>query len=91
MGNPDIESTIERISELTWTRDRAALEAQWVEDARFEPRMATGERDALLHGWRRAVERSKAREPFLASGFSRREVNTRFRNDEHRRLMHQWY
>ena len=38
-----------------------------------------------------AVERSKAREPFLASGFSRREVNARFRNDEHRRLMHQWY
>ena len=37
------------------------------------------------------VERSKAREPFLASGFSRREVNTRFRNGEHRRLMHQWY
>ena len=38
-----------------------------------------------------AVEHSKAREPFLASGFSRREVNARFRNDEHRRLMHQWY
>ncbi|MGD9252938.1 MAG: magnesium transporter [Holophagae bacterium] len=27
MGNPDIESTIERIVELTWRRDRAALEA----------------------------------------------------------------
>lgn len=38
-----------------------------------------------------AVERSKAREPFLADGFSRREVNARFRKDEHHRLMHQWY
>jgi glycerol kinase len=40
--------------------DRQALEAQWVEDARFEPRMAADDRDALLHGWRRAVERAKA-------------------------------
>ena len=37
-----------------------------------------------------AVERSKARQPFLASGFSRREVHARFRKGEHRRLMHQW-
>jgi Plasmid pRiA4b ORF-3-like protein len=38
-----------------------------------------------------AVERSHERQPFLADGFSRREVNARFREDEHRRLMHQWY
>jgi hypothetical protein len=38
-----------------------------------------------------AVERSQARQPFLADQFSRREVNARFREDEHRRLMHQWY
>jgi hypothetical protein len=38
-----------------------------------------------------AVERSRERQPFLADGFSRREVNARFRQDEHRRLMHQWY
>jgi hypothetical protein len=38
-----------------------------------------------------AVERSQVRLPFLADGFSRREVNARFRQDEHRRLMHQWY
>jgi hypothetical protein len=36
-------------------------------------------------------ERSEARQPFLTEGFSRREVNARFREDEHRRLMHQWY
>jgi hypothetical protein len=38
-----------------------------------------------------AVERSRERQPFLADGFSRREVNARFRQDKHRRLMHQWY
>ena len=38
-----------------------------------------------------AVERSRERQPFLADGFSRREVNARLRQDEHRRLMHQWY
>ena len=38
-----------------------------------------------------AVERCRRRQPFLADGFSRREVNARFRQDEHRRLMHQWY
>ena len=37
------------------------------------------------------LERSEARQPFLTEGFSRREVNARFREDEHRRLMHQWY
>jgi hypothetical protein len=34
-----------------------------------------------------AVERSREREPILADGFSRREVNARFRQEEHRRLM----
>jgi hypothetical protein len=38
-----------------------------------------------------ALKRSEARQPFLTEGFSRREVNARFREDEHRRLMHQWY
>lgn len=39
----------------------------------------------------RVVGRMKARQPFLEAGFSLREVNLRFRKDEHRRLMHQWY
>lgn len=38
-----------------------------------------------------ALERSQALQPFLANGFSCRAVNTRFRQDKHRRLMHQWY
>lgn len=38
-----------------------------------------------------AVERPRERQPFLVDGFSRREVNARFHQDEYRRLMHQWY
>ncbi|HXV06299.1 MAG TPA: glycerol kinase GlpK, partial [Solirubrobacterales bacterium] len=39
-----------------WSAERVA--ATWREAARYEPRMAAGEREALLADWRRAVERS---------------------------------
>ena len=39
--------------------DRETLSAQWEEDARFEPRMAEERRASILHGWHRAVERSR--------------------------------
>ena len=35
------------------------IAAQWGVDRRFEPQMAIGQRDALLGGWRKAVERSR--------------------------------
>ncbi len=35
------------------------LEALWRADRRFEPRMESAERDRLMAGWHRAVERSK--------------------------------
>ncbi len=38
-----------------------------------------------------AVDRSRTRQQFLPGGFSRRKVNQRFLQAEHRRLMHQWY
>jgi glycerol kinase len=31
----------------------------WREAARYEPRMAEDERESLLAGWRRAVERAR--------------------------------
>jgi glycerol kinase len=37
----------------------AEIMAQWGVDRRFEPRMPVGQRESLLAGWRRAVERSK--------------------------------
>ena len=35
------------------------LEANWQLERTFEPRMAPGEREALIAGWRRAVERAQ--------------------------------
>ena len=41
-----------------WDDEREITE-NWEEDRRFEPNMEGGEREQLLKGWRRAVERSK--------------------------------
>ena len=41
-----------------WSEDDTR--AMWREAARYEPRMAGDEREALLRGWARAVERSRA-------------------------------
>ncbi len=35
------------------------IESQWQLDRRFEPQMPQDERQALIHGWNRAIERSK--------------------------------
>ena len=40
-----------------WSREQVA--EMWREAARYEPRMGEDERDALLAGWRRALERSR--------------------------------
>lgn len=42
-------------------------------------------------GLEEALDRAKAREPFLADDFSRCTVNQRFRQDEHHVLMHQHF
>ncbi len=39
--------------------DEREITQNWAEDRRFEPNMAASERERLLKGWRRAVERSK--------------------------------
>jgi glycerol kinase len=41
-----------------WT-DLAEIEANWALDRRFEPTMAPDQRERLMRGWRRAVERAK--------------------------------
>jgi glycerol kinase len=40
-------------------RDRNELRSIWRSGGRFEPTMAASKRDALVEGWRRAVERAK--------------------------------
>jgi glycerol kinase len=44
----------------TWTEPD--VRAMWREAARYEPSMATGERDALLAGWERALARAVSNE-----------------------------
>ena len=39
---------------------REDLTARWAEDARFDPTLDDTEREALLHGWNRAVDRTRA-------------------------------
>jgi glycerol kinase len=39
--------------------DPAEVEAMWRQKARYEPRIGAEERDAMLAGWHRAVERAK--------------------------------
>jgi glycerol kinase len=40
-------------------RDQDAIRGIWRAGGRFEPTMSAAERDALVEGWRRAVERAK--------------------------------
>jgi glycerol kinase len=40
-----------------WTLDR--VRQQWRERTRYEPEMGSAEREELLAGWRRAVERAR--------------------------------
>jgi glycerol kinase len=40
-----------------WTQEQ--VEEMWREADRFEPRMGEDERETLLAGWRRAVERAR--------------------------------
>jgi glycerol kinase len=39
--------------------DLAALETVWAQDRRFTPSMEPARRDGLLHGWHRAVDRTR--------------------------------
>ena len=41
-----------------WTIDQ--IRSRWREKRRYEPAMSADHRDTLLHGWHRAVERSRA-------------------------------
>jgi glycerol kinase len=40
-------------------RDRDAIRASWCSGGRFEPKMSASDRERLIDGWRRAVERAK--------------------------------
>jgi glycerol kinase len=44
---------------LGYYPDRETIAKQWAVDEHFEPSMKREQRDALLHDWRRALERAK--------------------------------
>ncbi|MBN9072707.1 MAG: plasmid pRiA4b ORF-3 family protein [Rhizobiales bacterium] len=68
-----------------------ATMAEFVEQVVLNGDRAILDDEDTRHAVERAIDRSRAREPFLACRFSRRDVNKSFRQDEHRRLMHQWF
>jgi glycerol kinase len=51
-----------------WTLEQVG--EMWREAARYEPAMGPGEREALLAGWRRALERAKGWAAPEAGGLS---------------------
>ena len=46
----------------TGTWSEADVRSMWRQAASYEPSMATGERDALLAGWERALARAVSNE-----------------------------
>ena len=70
--------------------DLATL-ADWVKDAVLDRRAELLEDADRLAGLEEALDRMEARQPFLSSEFSRRAVNARLRQGEHRELMHQQF
>ncbi|WP_157632964.1 plasmid pRiA4b ORF-3 family protein [Hoeflea sp. 108] len=72
------------------TMDDLATMADFVEQVVFNGNRAMLDDDEARQAVERAIDRSRSRAPFLACRFSLRDVNTGFRQDEHRRLMYQW-
>lgn len=71
--------------------DDLATMAEFVEQVVLNGDRAMLDDDDTRHAVERAIDRSRSREPFIVCRFSRRDVNKSFRQDEHRRLMHQWF
>ncbi len=69
----------------------ASIISEWLSDVVINrDAEAMKDRDRLDElEW--VAERMAARKPYLPDKFSRTEANARIREDEHRRLMHQWF
>ena len=70
--------------------DLATL-ADWVKDAVLDRRAELLADADRLGDLEEALDRMEARQPFLNSEFSRRAVNARLRQGEHREFMHQQF
>ncbi len=65
--------------------------AEWLNDVAINRNAEMMKDRDRLDELEQAAERMAARKPYLSGKFSRAEANARFREDEHRRLMHQWF
>ncbi|WP_245295289.1 plasmid pRiA4b ORF-3 family protein [Manganibacter manganicus] len=71
------------------TMNDLATMAEFVEQVVLNGDRAMLDDEDTRHAVECAIDRSRARAPFIACGSSRRDVNKSFRQEEHRRLMHQ--
>ena len=69
----------------------ASVIAAWLEDVAIKGELDAAKDQDRLDELERASERMAARKPYLPDKFSRADANARFREDEHCRLMHQWF
>lgn len=64
---------------------------EWLDDVAKDGKVEVMKDQDRLDAFERATDRMAARSPYLPHKFSRAKANARFRKDEHRRLMHQWF
>lgn len=69
----------------------ASIIAEWLGDVAINRNAEVMKDRERLDELEQAAERMAARKPYLSDQFSRAKANARFREDEHRRLMHQWF
>lgn len=69
----------------------ASIIAEWLGDVAINRNAEVMKDRERLDELEQAAERMAARKPYLSDKFSRAKANARFREDEHRRLMHQWF
>ena len=69
----------------------ASIIVEWLEDVAIKGKLEVAKNQDRLADLEWAADRMAARKPYLSDKFSRAEANARFREDEHRRLMHQWF
>ena len=58
--NPEGKTTLMESQAIGYWNDLDDIGSNWALDRRFEPAMSADRRGELLHGWHRAVERSRA-------------------------------
>ena len=64
---------------------------EWLDDVALNGDVEVMKDQSRLDELEWAAERMAGRKPYLSDKFSRAKANARFQQNEHRRLMHQWF